>query len=64
MTFKTLIVVILILITVQTLRHNHHLTTTTAECVSPGSFNASTGQCDCKNGSVADTTTKKCVCPK
>lgn len=35
----------------------------TTPCLSPGRFNASTGNCDCINGSIADPKTSSCVCP-
>ena len=44
--------------------HTHSHLNSTSPCESPGEFNASTGQCDCKNGSVADSASGKCVCPE
>lgn len=46
------------------LQSQNHLNTTIVHCDPPAQFNVSTGKCDCKNGSVLDATTSKCVCPK
>lgn len=69
MSFKLLIFAFLLL-AVSSLHLNHvhlnHEAATSekpAPCTSPGSFNASTGKCDCLNGSVADPATATCVCP-
>lgn len=64
MIFKILIVFLGLLLITQTLHLEAHTATSSATCISPGLFNSSTGQCDCKNGSIANTTSKTCVCPK
>jgi hypothetical protein len=46
------------------LQSQNHLNSTVVTCDPPALFNSSTGKCDCKNGSVLDTATSKCVCPK
>lgn len=38
--------------------------TAISPCLPPGRFNASTGNCDCLNGSVADPATATCLCPQ
>lgn len=65
MRFKILILSLLLSFSISLhLLPTYHLQNNTSTCVSPGQFNASTGLCDCKNGSIADPTTKSCVCPK
>lgn len=65
MDFKILIVFVGVLaITAHSLHTASHLQTAASACVTPGVFNSTTGQCECKNGSIADSVTKACVCPK
>lgn len=65
MQFKILILVLLLSFTLSLhLENFSHQQNALHTCISPGQFNSSTGQCDCKNGSIADHTTKTCVCPK
>lgn len=64
MSFKLLIFAFLLL--AATSLHLNHEPTTSAKstpCAPPGTFNASTGNCDCVNGSVADPKTATCICP-
>jgi hypothetical protein len=65
MSFKLLIFSLLLLHAIS-LHLNHEPTTAnnSTPCVSPGSFNASTGKCDCLNGSIADPNASICVCSK
>ena len=58
MGFKVLIVLVGLVLLSSCLHTHSHLNST---CSSPGKFNSSTGQCDCKNGSVPED--GQCVCP-
>lgn len=62
MTFKILIFCLLSA-SVLSIHLKHEAAPTKPLCTPPAQFNASTGKCDCKNGSIADPKTSTCICP-
>lgn len=62
MHFKNLLGLFAFLVITQSLHLHSHLQSDISSCVSPGLYNATTKQCDCKNGSVLDAAKKSCVC--